>query len=135
MVMVCDLAKHKQKAHNWAEKALPHFEKHLEYHPHDQMARVHYPALLHLSGRDEDALKYMRSFNDIHDGTLLYNVAYLQARLNDHEEAVTTLRRAIESGFSHIEILHRWLVEHPGRPEYEELVKQVEEKNAAHHSH
>jgi Flp pilus assembly protein TadD len=135
MVMVCDLAKHKQKAHNWAVKALPYFEKHLQYHPHDQMARVHYPALLHLSGRDEDALQYMRGFGDIHDGTLLYNVAYLQARLNDHVEAVETLKRAIDAGFSHIEVLHRWLAEHPGIPEYEELVKSVEEKNAKHHHH
>lgn len=87
-------------------------------------------------GADAAATKLTK----LKDGGSLYNMACLFGKLGNKPEALRTLRKAIEAGFSYIRHLKNFLTDEnegvlalQGTPEYEEVKRMVEalEKSAA----
>ena len=139
LVMNCDSAGEREKCAHWATVARPQLERHLKLHPDDEGTRVWYAAILQMSGSTEDAHEEAMKLKNLKDGTSLYNTACLFGNLGDPEEALATLRKAIEAGFRNIDHLKNFLTDDiaslAGTVEFEEVKRMVEkiereEKNA-----
>jgi adenylate cyclase len=133
LVATCDSAGEHEKCRDWARVALPQYERHLKLHPDDEDKRVHYVAMLLMSGRTGDAHAAAMKLTNLKDGASLYNTACFFVRLDDPPEALRTFRKAIEAGFRSIGHLKEFLTDEKdgvgvlqGTPEWEEVRGMVE---------
>jgi adenylate cyclase len=118
----------------WSRAALPIYERRLRLAPDDEGARAQYANLLEFAGERERALSAIKPLagkQDL-DGFSLYNIACLYARLGESVQALNCLRRSVTAGFSSIETFRHDPDLDPlrGIPEFEELMKELEEKIA-----
>ena len=125
-----DIAKRNQSG----ERALPYFERHLKKNPDDQNKKMNYAILLEFLGRTEESLRIADELISAPnaDGNTIYNGACIIARQGEHEKAIAALRKAVEKGFTNLEIFRSDpdLDGLRGMPEFEELMKKLEEKKS-----
>ncbi len=130
LVVACDASGEREKCEHWAGIALPLVERHLKLHPDDEGMRVQHAALLHLSGRTEDAHVAAMKLTNLRDSGSLFNTAGLFSQLGDRSEALLTFRKAIEAGFKDTRMMKVFLADDilalADTPEYEEVKRMVE---------
>ena len=114
-----------------AGKALPIFERYLRLTRDDLHARVQYASILGYVGEHERSLMEARGLEATNglDGFVLYNLACLYLHEGDLASGIRVLRKSVERGFSDIELFRRDpdLTSLRGTPEFEELMKELEE--------
>ena len=84
-----------------AERALPHYEKRVRRHPDEQFTRTNYAVMLHLAGRDDDAvseLEIMLTQPGV-DAAIYYNASLTFLNLAKVDRGLELLAKAIELGF------------------------------------
>jgi adenylate cyclase len=115
-----------------ARNALPIYERHLRLTPDDYFSRVSYATILSSAGEHERSLAEAKKIETLDglDGFALYNLACFYLLENDLMSGLRLLRKALERGFSTIEEIYRDHDLDPlrGTPEFEALVKELEEK-------
>ncbi len=136
LVASCEAAGEREKCAHWARVLLPNFERHLMFHPDDEVRRVHHAKLLLLSGRFEDAYAAALKLTNLKDSHSLYSAASLFAGLGDGHKALLTFRKAIEAGFRNVLLIKSFLDSEDGgigslkgTPEWEavrELMEKIE---------
>jgi TolB-like protein/Tfp pilus assembly protein PilF len=117
-----------------AERALPVFERYIRLNPDDYNARVQFASVLRWASRTEEALQEADklSLEESLGGVACYNLACLYLKASDTVKGFAMVRRSISKGFQNIEDFRRDpdLAPLRGTPEFEELVKELEEKIA-----
>jgi TolB-like protein/Flp pilus assembly protein TadD len=134
LVLACHGAKERAKLKEYAEMAIPKYEKHLKLFPDDENSRVSCATMFYYADRIEEAKAAARKLIDIKDGASLYNTACLQCLLKDYEAGLATFRRSVEAGFRSIGNLKSLLEDEgeeglgtlKGTPEWEEARQMVE---------
>lgn len=114
LVLACNGAKEAAKQKEYAEMAIPKYEKHLKLFPDDESMRVDHAVLLHFADRDEDAKAAVRKLGDLKDGVSLFNIACLQCMLKDYEAGFAIFGKAIEAGYRDIRVLKLFLEDEDG---------------------
>ncbi len=117
-----------------AERAIPIFERHTRLNPDDYYARVSLANIYSYSGDQTSALSSADALSliDTLDGGSLYNLACVYLTCNLSSRGMEHLRRAVAKGFSDIDTFRHDpdLAPLRGMPEFEELMKELEEKIA-----
>ncbi len=117
-----------------AERAIPIYERYVRLNPDDYHARVSLATIHSMSGNPSSALAAADELSAIEmlDGFALYNLTCLYLNCNAPERSVEHLQRAVAKGFRNIEQFRRDpdLAPLRGTPEFEELMKELEEKIA-----
>jgi adenylate cyclase len=117
-----------------AKRALPLYQRHIHLNPDDINSQVHYANILYWAGNREQSLNVARELSSLTnlDGAAVYNLACLLVKGGSNKDALLTLARSIERGFLDIETFRRDpdLASLRGTPEFEELMKKLEEKIA-----
>ena len=117
-----------------AVQALPIWERYLRLTPDDLNAMVQYAMILGYAGDHERSLTEARTLESTEglDGAALYNLACIYLHEGDPASGIRALRKSVERGFLHIESFRHDPDFAPlrGTPEFEELVKELEEKIA-----
>jgi adenylate cyclase len=134
LVFACDEAGETEKCTYWAMVAIPLVEKYLRLHPDDEIRRVQHAILLFHAKRMADARTAVRALSDIKDGANLFNLGLLLVHFEEFMDAIATFRKSFETGFViDVEGFRRDHDLDPLRsmPEFEELVKELEEKQNA----
>ncbi len=134
LVIVSDQSHDEERVTKWSLAALPLYERRLSLVPDDENARVWYANLLRYANQPERALLALEPLlkkQDL-DGMSCYNIACLYARLSDTANALTMLRRSVSAGLSMVEAFRTDPDLDPlrGMPEFEALMKELEEKIA-----
>jgi adenylate cyclase len=134
LLIPCDRTHDLGRILKWSRIALPLYERHLRLAPDDESTRVRYANLLEFAGEHERALETIKPLaqkQDL-DSSSLYNIACLYARIGDSVQALNCLRRAIGAGFREVEAIRRDSDIDPlrGMPEFEALIKELEQKIA-----
>ena len=115
-----------------AVQALPLWERYLRLTPDDLNARVFYANILGWAGEHERSLSEARTLESTEglDGFALYNLACIYLHEDDPASGIRTLRKSVERGFRNIELFRHDPDLDPlrGTPEFEELMKELEEK-------
>jgi TolB-like protein len=115
-----------------AEKAIPIFERHTRLNPNDYYSRVSLSAIYLYAGNSTAALSTADELSLIEtlDGQSLYNLACIYVHCNALSSGMEHLRSAVAKGFRNVDVLHKDpdLALLRGTPEFEELVKELEEK-------
>jgi tetratricopeptide (TPR) repeat protein len=115
-------------------RARPVFERHIRLTPDDVTARVNYLHVLLFAGYTTEAIVGAQEIEQIEsiDGIALYNLCCFYLRVGEGHRAFPLLRSAIERGYSNIQTLRRDPDIDPlrGTPEFETLMKELEEKIA-----
>jgi TolB-like protein/Flp pilus assembly protein TadD len=115
-----------------ATKALPLFQRYVRHNPDDLHAQIQLANAYRMTGDLPQALKQVRIIEQRSDMDphALYNLACLYVQAGDHDAGVTTLRKAIDHGFSDIETLRLDPDFNPIResPKFQEAVKLLESK-------
>ena len=115
-----------------ARKSLPLFERYLRLTPDDLHAQVEYANILQMAGEHERALSEAQKIEKMEglDGNAHYNLACLYLHEGDTESGLRTLRKSVERGFRNLETFRRDpdLAPLLGTPEFEEMMKELEEK-------
>jgi len=132
IVINCDRAAERAKRIYWATEALAYYEKTLELHPDDENNKVRYANLLYSSEKYGEARAYLATAGELSDGQSLYNISCLQIKLGEFAEAMKSLRRSVDKGFSNLEDFHsdRDLAPLRDMPEFRELMRQLENKSS-----
>lgn len=141
IVICCNGAKELTKQREYAQIAIPYYEKHLKLFPDDESNRVIHAVMLNFAESYDEAKAAVEKLGNIKDGGAIYNVACLQCMLKDYETGLVTFRKAIEAGYGNIQSLRSFLEEEnegiyslKGTPEWEEakkLVDKIEEEAMA----
>jgi tetratricopeptide (TPR) repeat protein len=117
-----------------AVQAIPLWERYLRLTPDDLHARVVYASILSMAGEHERSLTEARRLEATEglDGFTLYNLACLYLYEGDPASGMRAVRRSVERGFSNIDLFRRdpSLAPLRGMPEFEELMRELEEKIA-----
>jgi len=117
-----------------ARAALPVYERHLRLSPDDINARVEYAFILRLMGEHERALVEIQKVENTEglDGKTLYNLACLYFQQGENKSGMRVLWNSVERGYRGIEDfrLDPDLALLQGTPEFETLMKELEEKIA-----
>ena len=117
-----------------AVQALPIYERYLRLTPDDLHGRVQYAMILGWAGEHDRSLTEAHSLESTEglDGMALYNLACLYLDEDDPVSGMRVLRKSVERGFRHIESfrLDPDLASLRGMPEFEKLMKELEEKIA-----
>ena len=117
-----------------AERAIPIFERHTRLNPDDYNARVSLANIYSYSGDQTSALSSADALSLIEslDGASLYNLACLYLLCKSLSRGMEHLRRAVAKGFRDINSFRRDpdLAPLRGTPEFEALMKELEEKIA-----
>ena len=115
-----------------ASKALPIYERYLRLTRDDLNARVQYAMILGYAGEHECSLNEARRLEATEglDGVALYNLACIYLYEGDSSSGMRSLCTSVERGFRDIETFRLDPVLDPlrGMPEFEELVRELEEK-------
>jgi adenylate cyclase len=115
-----------------AERAIPIYERHVRLNPDDYNARVEFAIILQMASRHEESLQEADKLTQVGslDGVTYYNLACLYLQESDTVKGLSMLRRSIGKGFQAIESFRHDtdLDQLRGTPEFEELVKELEEK-------
>jgi tetratricopeptide (TPR) repeat protein len=117
-----------------AGKALPIYERYLRLTPDDLNARVQYATILGWAGEHDRSLTEARGLELTEglDGFALYNLSCLYLHEGDPTSGIRTLHKSVERGFRNIELFRHDpdLASLRDTPEFEELVRELEEKIA-----
>ncbi len=116
-----------------AERALPVYERHIRLNPDDYYARVNYALTLYWTDRGERSASEADKLSLLDlDAAACYNLACLFLKVSVTAKGLTMLRRSIDKGFQEIDTIRRDPDLDPlrGMPEFEELMKELEEKIA-----
>ncbi len=117
-----------------AERAIPLFERYIRLNPDDYNARVQFASVLQWSDRVEESLHEADILAKVEslDGVACYNLACQYLKASDTVSGLSMLRRSIGKGFQDIETFRRDpdLDSLSGTPEFEELMKELEERIA-----
>ena len=123
-----------EELRNEAERAIPYYQRHLRLAPDDFNARANYAAILLMAGRTEESRLEVEELSDVEslDGFAYYNLACISMRSSNSARALELLRRSIAKGFIAIDAFRRDpdLATLRGTPEFEALIKELEEKIA-----
>jgi len=115
-----------------AERAISVYERHVRLNPDDYTARVQFATVLQYANRTEESIQEANKLSalDSLGGVDYYNLACLYLRESDTVKAISLLRRSVGKGFMGIEAFRRDpdLAPLRGLPEFEELMKELEEK-------
>jgi tetratricopeptide (TPR) repeat protein len=129
-----DTPESREELRESSDRAIPVFERYVRLNPDDYTARVMYASILIMANRTETSLEeaYKLSKVESLDGASCYNLACLYLGASDTIRGLSMLRRSISKGFQDIETFHRdpSLAPLRGMPEFEELMKELEEKIA-----
>jgi len=117
-----------------AERAIPLYERYIRLNPDDYNAPVEFANILQMAARitvslaEADKLSLVESL----DGYAYYNLACIYILASDTVKGLSLLHRSIGKGFQNIESLRfdPNLAPLRGMPEFEELMKELEEKIA-----
>ena len=117
-----------------AERAMPIYERHTRLNPDDYNARVQLATIYSYNGdqtsasREADTLSVVETLG----GPALYNLACVYLQCNSPSRGMEHLRLAVVKGFKDIETFRRDpdLASLRGTPEFEGLMKELEEKIA-----
>ena len=124
----------RERLQSAAVRAIPIFERHIRLNPDDYIARVNLANVFSMAGRIAEALREAEKLSAIEtlDGFALYNLTCLYTDCHEPERAMAMLRCSIEKGYKNIERLRRDpdLATLRGTPEFEALMKELEEKIA-----
>ncbi|MBS1903820.1 MAG: TIR domain-containing protein [Bacteroidetes bacterium] len=133
LVVVCDSAGAKEKCAQWAEEALPYFERYTKLHPDHEDKRLIHAALLQMSGRTDAAHAAATRLKASRDAVTLYNTACLFGKVDDKNEALATLKMSIETGMKDVDALKHFLADTDqgvaslsGTPQFEEVLRLIE---------
>ena len=117
-----------------AERAIPIYERHTRLNPDDYHARVSLVLIYSYCGDQTRALATADALSLIEtlDGVSLYNLACLYLTCDSPSRGIEHLRRAVAKGFSSIETFRHDPDLSPlrGTPEFEAMMKELEEKIA-----
>ncbi len=129
-----DTPENREELRAYAERALPVFERHVRLNPDDYHTRVNFATVLQWAGRTEESLLQAGTLSSVDslDGFACYNLACLYLHASDTVRGLSLLRRSIGTGFQNIEGFRRDpdLAPVRGMPEFEEMMKELEEKIA-----
>jgi TolB-like protein len=128
-----DTSENRQALREAAERALPVFERHIRLNPDDYHTRVSYANILYWADQNERSAAEADTLSLLDlDGVACYNLACLYLMVSDISKGLTMLRRSIEKGFQAIDTFHCDPDLDPlrGLPEFEALMKELEEKIA-----
>ena len=116
---------------------LPLVESKRKLEPENEQAVVWYGLTLHFLGRDNDARSFLRTIRDetIHTPFHLKNVSCLAAMVGENDRAMKWLERYYRADIGTLSeklrsIRDPDLTSLHGRPEYQAMVKELEEKIA-----
>jgi adenylate cyclase len=133
LVQSCNGANVVEKQKSWANVAIPRFERYLKLFPDSEYSKVRRAAMLFWAGRVGEAREATRLLENIKDAFSLLNLAFLHRYLGDYEEALGTLKKAIEAGYRDVKYLITFIGNNNlaaalnGTPEYDEVKKRVVE--------
>jgi tetratricopeptide (TPR) repeat protein len=117
-----------------AERTIPIYERHTRLNPDDYSARVQLANIHAMAGRGIEALAAVEELSKVEtlDGAILYNLACVYLNSHEPERGLEHLERAVQKGFRGIDLLRRDPDFAPlhGKPEFEALLKDLEEKIA-----
>jgi TolB-like protein len=117
-----------------AKRAIPVFERYTRLNPDDYPARIELANIHSYMGNCEAALSAadMLSVLESLDGAALYNLGCLYLNCDQTRRGLEHLKRAVERGYRGIDTFRRDpdLAPLRGTPEFEELMKELEEKIA-----
>jgi TolB-like protein len=129
-----DTPENREELRQSAERAIPVFERYVRLNPDDYNARVQFANVLQWASRTEASLEEADKLSlvDSLDGFACYNLACLYLHASDTLKGLSLLRRSIGKGFQVIEAFRSDpdLAPLRGTPEFEELVRELEEKIA-----
>jgi TolB-like protein len=115
-----------------AERTIPIYERYIRLNPDDYNARVQFANILQMASRTSESLEEADKLSlvDSLDGFAFYNLACIYLRTSDTQKGLSLLHRSIGKGFQNIELFRRDpdLAPLRGKPEFEELMKELEEK-------
>jgi TolB-like protein/Flp pilus assembly protein TadD len=115
-----------------AERAVPVYQRHLRLNPDDENARVAFANVLRYAGRKNEALVQAEKLSEVEslDANALYNLACLYLELNSPAQGMEALRRSVKKGYREVELFRYDSDLNPlrGTPEFEALMKELEEK-------
>ncbi len=133
LIIACYEAKEVEKQKQWAEIAIPKYERQMKLFPENENNQVDYARILYFAGWDEDAKIAARKLDYLKDGRSLYNIACLHCMLKDLSSGLATFRKAIDAGYRNMRLLKSLLEDEvegigtlKGTPEYEEVKRMVE---------
>jgi adenylate cyclase len=129
-----DEEKHREELRSTAERALPIFERQTRLNPDDYNVSVQYANVLQMAGRVEEALQHADTLSRLEtlDASSCYNLACMYLRANDRARGLAMFRRTVEKGYVEIELFRHDPDLDPlrGTPEFETLLKELEERIA-----
>jgi tetratricopeptide (TPR) repeat protein len=115
-----------------AERATQVYKRYMRQNPNDYNARVQFANILQWANRTEESLYEADRLSLVEslDGVACYNLACLYLHASDKEKGIAMLRRSIGKGYQNIELFRRDPDLDPlrGTPEFEALMKELEEK-------
>ena len=115
-----------------AERAIPIYERYIRLNPDDYHARVQFANILQWADRRAESLLEADKLSavDSLDGVACYNLACIYLNALDTVKGLSLLRRSVGKGYQNIEDFRRDpdLAPLRGMPEFEELVRELEEK-------
>jgi tetratricopeptide (TPR) repeat protein len=118
-----------------AERAIPVFERHIRLNPDDYNSRVWLAMILQMANRTDESLEEADklSLEESLGGYACYNLACLYLKASDTVKGLSMVRRSIGKGYQNIDLFRRDpdLAPLRGTPEFEELMKELEEKIAS----
>jgi TolB-like protein len=129
-----DTPENREELRKSAERFLPLIERHIRLNPDDYHSRVGFVSTLERASQTQRALQEAEKLFavDSLDGYACYNLACFYIRASDIVRGSSLLRRSIDKGYKNIEDFRRDPDLDPlrGTPEFEELMKELEEKIA-----
>jgi TolB-like protein len=127
-----DTPEHREELRESAEQAIPVFERYIRLNPDDYNARVQFANVLQMANRTDESLQEADKLSEVEslDGYACYNLACLYLKALDTVKGLSMLRRSTGKGFQNIDDFRRDpdLAPLRGTPEFEELMKELEEK-------
>ncbi len=127
-----DTSENREELRESAERAIPVYGRHVLLNPDDYSARVQFAMILQMASRTVESLQEADKLSLVEslDGAAWYNLACVYINASDTERGFSLLRRSIGKGFQGIEAFRRDpdLAPLRGMPEFQELMKELEEK-------
>jgi len=129
-----DTPEHREELREYAERAISVSERYVRLTPDDYIARVQFAGVLQMASRTDESLQEADKLSLVEslDGFACYNLACIYLNASDTVHGLSMLRRTISMGFQNIETFRHDPDLNPlrGMPEFEELMKELEEKIA-----
>jgi TolB-like protein/Flp pilus assembly protein TadD len=124
----------REELRSLAEQAVSIYERYVRLNPDDYSARVSFATVLQWASRSDESLQEADKLCLVEslDGAACYNLACVYLKASDTVKGLSMLRRSIGKGYQDIETFRRDPDLYPlrGMPEFEELMKELEEKIA-----